>query len=169
MNYLIVRRLLAYFADCVILFFVLAPIGFLVQHLFDLMSVSQNEIYFTILLNFSIPVWIYFIISDSSKSGATLGKRFLGIKTVNQTGNRVSTRQAFFRTSIKMIPWELSHIAGFLLAPEPGLFNTASWSVISLVYLLVFIYLFVAWRNKGEKSIHDIPARTEVNFATKNR
>jgi len=162
------RRIIAYLIDCTIIFIVLAPVGLAFQYIFGYQPVSGKEIYFIIVINFSIPVWIYFIYADYSKDGATLGKKFLGIKTNSYESEVVSLKQAGYRTAIKMLPWELTHIASFLLVSIPGQFTSMSWLILSLAYLLIIIYLITAWRSQGKRSIHDHLAITEINLITSN-
>lgn len=159
------RRTLAYVADCVLLFFVLAPLGFGLQQLFDVTPSSSHAIYATLLLNFSVPVWVYFVWGDQSAHGATLGKRLLALRTETATRERIGVGRALGRTGVKMIPWEATHISAFLLAPTPGEFGAASWSALSLAYALAFVYVGVAWFTEGRRSVHDLLAGTSVGVA----
>src|SRR5690554_4516269 len=63
------------------------------------------------LLTISLPVWVYFTFTQSSAAQATPGKRILGIQIERQDGGHVSRWQAFLRSLIVLLPWELSHIA----------------------------------------------------------
>ncbi len=72
---LTMKRMAAYLIDVVILFTVLAPFGQLVQWLLEISPQTGPGIWLTILWNFSLPSWLYFIISDTSSGGATIGKR----------------------------------------------------------------------------------------------
>ena len=156
------RRAGAYILDIIILFAILAPLGYVVQQWLGITPSSPVDVYKTLLLNFSIPVWTYFILSDISMRGATLGKRLLSIRTSTTSGQSTSLGKAFLRTAVKMIPWELTHASSFLLMPELGQFGAINWIGLSTAYALTFIYVFLAWRSKGKQSVHDLAAATHV-------
>ncbi|GAB5518629.1 MAG: hypothetical protein RhofKO_08800 [Rhodothermales bacterium] len=162
MSRLFVRRVSAYVLDIVLLFVVLGPLGFLVQWLLEIVPTTAHEIYATLLLNFSVPAWTYFTLSDQSQRGMTLGKRLLKIQTRTQQGQQVRPLQAFTRTATKMLPWEMAHIASFLLVPEVGAFGLTAWVGLGVSYALTFTYLIAAWRTQGTRSIHDYVASTAM-------
>ena len=172
MKSLLLRRILAYMLDCAGLFVVLGPLGWLVQQAFGIAPDTAQEIYATLLLNFSVPVWIYFTLCDQSKLGATLGKRLLKIQVRTKRdervdggrvdGGRIGAARAFGRTAVKMLPWEMTHASAFLVVPAWGQFGVASWIGLGLAYALIFLYVIVAWRTGGHRSIHDLAADTAV-------
>lgn len=160
---LLLRRVLAYAADCTLLFIVLMPLGWAAQRTLGVAPETTGQIYVAILLNFSIPAWVYFTWADRSVRGATIGKRWIGLHVTAHGGQQISVgRRALGRTAVKLIPWELIHISAFLLAPAPGELESISWIGMSVAYVLVFVYLFAAWRTGGERSVHDMAASTKV-------
>lgn len=160
------RRILAYVADCALLFVVLAPLGFALQRLLDFAPDTAHTIYATLVLNFSVPVWVYFTWGDHSVRGATFGKRLLTLQTKTAAGERVGAGRALGRTAVKMLPWETTHASTFLLAPSLGQFGAASWTGLGLAYAMVFVYLALAWRTDGRRSAHDLLAGTSVGETT---
>src|SRR3990170_2807913 len=79
------RRLVAFAIDKAVLFAILAlpqaifkfTLGF---SLFDLSGVSDPlGLEALVLLTISLPSWFYFIVSDASGPGASLGKRAMGL------------------------------------------------------------------------------------------
>lgn len=161
----LLRRLLAYTADCTLLFIVLAPSGFAVQHGLAVSPDTALAVYITLLLNFSIPSWTYFIWGDHSNRGATLGKRLLTLQAKTVENERIGMGRALGRTAMKMLPWEITHASAFLLAPALGTFGATSWIGLGLAYVLIFAYLGVAWRTGGRRSVHDFAATTFVGWA----
>lgn len=107
---LTIKRIAAYLIDIVLLFAVLLPLGLLVQWSLRLSPQTGPEIALAILWNFSLPSWLYFIISDTSSGGATIGKRLLRIKVSARSGG-MSFARALLRTAVKLFPWELVHIS----------------------------------------------------------
>src|SRR5688572_14896734 len=93
------RRVGAYLLDIGVLFAVLGPSGWLVQRLLGWAPTSGLQIWWTLLVNFSVPAWLYFTIADASSKGATLGKRWLRLRVSRQDGGRVVPMQALCRTA----------------------------------------------------------------------
>lgn len=158
------RRIGAYVLDIVLLFAVLAPLGFFAQQLLGInrSDVSASDVYVMLLFNFSLPAWVYFALGDRSKTGATLGKRLLGLSTLTERGVRVGFSRALARTAVKMVPWEIVHVSAFLFAPALGELAVGNYVGIGVSYLLMFVYLLVAWRTGGHRSVHDVVASTRV-------
>ncbi len=166
-RFLVLRRCLAYLADILILFAVLFPLGWAVVLAVGFSPTSGIQIWQATVLNFSIPAWLYFTLSDSLWGGQTLGKRLLRLKVTGFSGQPLSAPRALLRTSVKLLPWELAHIGGFALQAAPAL----QWACIGLSNLLIAVYLAAAIATHGCRSIHDWIARTEVTaaFALRSR
>jgi uncharacterized RDD family membrane protein YckC len=58
----------------------------------------------------TLPVILYFGIMESSKWGASLGKRIVGLRVCTDLGGRLSLRRAIIRNGIKFAPWEIGHL-----------------------------------------------------------
>lgn len=162
----IIARLTAFFFDYFLLF------GALVLPQAALVALTAGfpfnrlrngwQIESWVLLSVSLPTWLYFTISESSRHRATLGKRVFGLQVANVTGEGVSLRQALIRTAFKLLPWEVTHLS--LLLPEP------MWSDpepgfrpgLLIAYLLMGLYLVVAWRKPQRRAPHDLVAGTIV-------
>lgn len=152
--------------DIVILFIVLAPLGYLLQRAFGIAPVTAQGVYATLVLNFSLPAWTYFALGDQSRSGATFGKRLLSLCTEADVGGRVGAGQALVRTTVKMLPWEVAHASLFLFASALGEFAVENWIGLTVSYTLSVAYLVVAWRTQGYRSVHDVAASTSVRHVS---
>src|SRR5262245_33491854 len=99
---LLIRRAGAYVVDIVLLFAVLFPIGQLLRFVIGWPSASATglEIWLVSALNFSLPTWIYFALSDSSAHGATAGKRWIGLRVSRVAGGSVGKARALARTAV---------------------------------------------------------------------
>jgi uncharacterized RDD family membrane protein YckC len=159
------RRIGAYLIDIALLFVVLAPLGQLVLRLFGRSPRTGPEIWLTILVNFSLPCWLYFIIGARSAGGATLGKRWLGLRLVGDRGP-VSTPQAILRTALLLLPWELVHLSVFGLAKQVGRFDPVQWVGLSAANILTVGYLLVTIATEGRRGVHDYVAHTSVDAVT---
>ncbi len=158
----ILGRSAAYLIDIALLFGVLMPLGFFLQRLLGLQAATGQEISVNILWNFSLPTWLYFTLSDSSKRGATLGKRFLGLKVTSKTTNDISLSRAVLRTAIKLLPWELVHISAFALSADLSQFSVLQFIGVGIANALWLTYSVVAVATKGRRSVHDLIVKTEV-------
>lgn len=159
------RRAGAYVIDIVLLFAVLGPIGWLTQRTFGLSPSTGPQIWATLLLNFSLPSWVYFATSDASARGATLGKRWLRIRVSRNDDGRVGVTQALGRTGVKLLPWELVHVSAFGLAWSAGHFSIVQGVGLTLANALALAYLAWAVATRGRQSVHDLLAGTVVRFA----
>ncbi|NJN19514.1 MAG: RDD family protein [Oscillochloris sp.] len=157
------RRVGAYLLDILVLFAVLAPTGQVILRLFGIAPPRTGpELASVILWNFSLPAWLYFILSDRSSAGMSPGKRLLNIQVRNHDGGRVSAGQAVVRTSIKLLPWELVHIFAFAIAGDFSRFRPIQTFGVTLANLLIIVYLGVTIATRGRRSVHDYPAKTLV-------
>lgn len=158
----VLRRLAAYAIDIAILAVLLIPLSFGVQSVLDYEAETGIGVWLASFLLISLPSWTYFILSDASAAGATIGKRVLGLHAARVEGSPLGVGHAALRTAIKLLPWELTHLTMFALAPELGTFSGLQLALLWVVYALFALYLFVALRNEGRRSVHDIVAGAVV-------
>ena len=157
-----IRRVGAYLLDIMLLFVVLGPLGFAAQQLIAWTPVTGPEIWHTLLLNFSLPVWLYFIVCESSPRGATIGKRLVGLRVQRTDAAKPGRLQIVLRTAVKLAPWELVHVASFALASADGRFTTLQASLLAMAWMLMLVYLLWVWRTAGRRGPHDRLAGTTV-------
>ncbi len=160
MPWLLIRRAGAYVVDIVLLFLVLFPVGQLVRLavVWPTASPTGQEVWLVSALNFSLPTWTYFVLSDSSARGATVGKWLLGLRVTGVSVGSVGMARALGRTAVKLLPWETAHLSAFALSGlEP-------WQMIGLTIAngLIVVYVVVAACTGGRRSVHDYVAATEV-------
>ena len=160
------RRITAYLIDYAILFAVLVPLQGILAFVsngfpYNLLKTGlQIELW--VLLSVSLPVWLYFAISEQSSRKATLGKRIFRLQVTSMSGDRIGFGRAILRTVIKLLPWELTHIT--LLLPVPLWWDPAPglrFGII-VVYVLIGIYLVTMFLNRRRQSIHDLLVKTVV-------
>ena len=164
MSWLLIRRVTAFFVDIVLLFLVLAPIGFLVLTALGgpPASPSGPEVWLAIVLNFSVPTWTYFVWSDRSVRGATLGKWLLGVRVVRVMGGRLGMAQALTRTAVKLLPWETVHLSAFALSVDFTVLELRQVIGLSIANGLAVLYFVAAAWTRGRRSVHDYVAATAV-------
>jgi uncharacterized RDD family membrane protein YckC len=164
MPWLLIRRAGAYVVDIVLLFLVLFPVGQLVRLAvgWSPASPTGQEVWLVSALNFSLPTWFYFVLSDSSAHGATIGKRLLGLHITRIIGGRVSMARALARTAVKLLPWEIAHLSAFALSTDPAGFEFRQVLGLTVANGLTVVYFVVAAGTRGRRSVHDYVAATEV-------
>ncbi len=64
----------------------------------------------------TLPVTLYFALSEASARQATWGKARMGLVVTDLRGARVSLVRSIARTSLKFIPWELAHACVWQIA-----------------------------------------------------
>ena len=163
---LIIRRLAAYFLDCLLCFTIL--IGFQVLLYFTAggfpfrLLTTGPLIEAWVFSTVSFPVWLFFSLNECSRRQATPGKRLLHLQVTNLQGERISFGRALLRAVVKLLPWEITHLTIMLPVPwnqdpsagfRPGLY---------LVYGLVAVYLVVMYFNPRGRSVDDLVAGTVV-------
>ncbi len=134
-------RVVAYSIDAVVLAIPLHLVPFLLHTVF-LSADGADKVIFDVLgVFFNVLVWwVYSAVLHSSVWQATIGKKVVGLKVVDKSGNRISFGRATGR-----------YFAEFL-------------SVI----VLGIGYLMVGWTKK-KQGLHDIIAKTYVIRAMKGR
>lgn len=110
----------------------------------------------------TLPVTLYFAVSESSPRQATRGKQRLKLKLINSKKNRVSFWRAFGRTILKFLPWELSHTLIWQIY-----FSRQADSVwisygFLLVYVLIGLNILALGVTKTRQTLYDLVMNTYV-------
>lgn len=110
----------------------------------------------------TLPVSLYFALSESSTRQATWGKGKVGLKVINEKGERISVWRALARTGLKFIPWELSHTLIWEIYFSPQ--TTSLWISYGfvLVYALIGLNLASLVVSKGHQTLYDLLTKTYV-------
>jgi uncharacterized RDD family membrane protein YckC len=163
---LLIRRAGAYVVDIVLLFLVLFPAGQLLRLAVGWQppaSPTGLTVWLASALNFSVPTWAYFVFSDSSARGATVGKWLLSLRVTRTGGGPVGRARALGRTAVKLLPWETTHLSAFAFSAEPGVsLGPGQLIGLTVANLLIVVYLAVAACTGGRRSVHDYISATEV-------
>jgi len=132
-----------------------------VSPLFASPVVKDSIAFLTLIL----PVVLYFTLQESSPRQVTWGKRKAGIRVVDAQGGALTRKQAFVRSLVKLLPWQIAHtsiyhIEGFPFAPvEPALMVIVGFV---LAYGLVGIYVASALISKKHRTPYDWAAGSYV-------
>lgn len=117
---------------------------------------------FVAFLLVTLPVTLYFAISESSPSQGTWGKRRLKLKVTDQNGQQISAWRSLARTVLKFIPWELSHTLIWQIYFSPQ--TESAWINYGfvLVYLLIGLNIACLLLTKTHQTLYDLLTSTYV-------
>jgi len=117
-----------------------------------------------------LPVGAYFAFFESSRRGATPGKRLMRLRVAQLGGARLSLRRAAIRAAAKLLPWQIAHTSMFHFPGWPANPHTPPlWVTAGLVLawtLVGFYVLTIAFRSdrrapydwiSGAQVLPDVP------------
>ena len=110
----------------------------------------------------TLPVTLYFAISESSPGQATWGKRRLKLNVADQDGNRIGLWRSLGRTLLKFVPWEISHTLIWQIY-----FSSATASIwidygFAFVYVLIGLNVASLLIMKTHQTVYDLLTNTYV-------
>lgn len=90
------------------------------------------------------PVILYFTLLESSEGGATWGKRRMGLRVVNMSGEHLSRGRALVRSVVKFLPWQLTHTCLFHIPGWPmETQGPPVWVILGLALAWVAIGFYI--------------------------
>ncbi len=155
------RRFAAAVVDLLLLAVLAAALHFGGVVMFDA-PVGAQRWYVDLFATVSLPSFVYFALCDASANGATLGKRYFGIRMAHVYGARISLARALVRTFVKLLPWEMAHLA--LCYPEP-VFATGALPqprLLMATYAIGALYLAAALMTLKKQALHDLVVGTWI-------
>ena len=117
---------------------------------------------FVAFLIVTLPVSLYFAISESSPSQGTWGKRRLKLKVADHNGKQISVWRSLARTLLKFIPWELSHTLIWQIYFSPQIESAWINYGFTLVYLLIGLNVASLLLTKTHQTLYDLLTNTYV-------
>jgi uncharacterized RDD family membrane protein YckC len=110
----------------------------------------------------TLPVTLYFALSEASVRQATWGKKKAGLQVTDYSGGRIRFGRSLLRTALKFIPWELSHTLIWDIYFMPNAVSTWINYGFILVYVLIGLNLASLIFTGKHQTIYDFLARTHV-------
>jgi uncharacterized RDD family membrane protein YckC len=110
----------------------------------------------------TLPVVLYFSISESSNKQGTWGKRREKLIVTSRDEKKISFGRAFSRNLLKFLPWEISHTLVWesVYNPDVGAFFINS--MLFLVYGLIGLNLASLVLTKTHQGLYDLVTGTFV-------
>ncbi len=113
-------------------------------------------------ISVTLPVSLYFVLSEASFRQATWGKRRVRLKVVRtKDGKPLGLARSFARTALKFVPWEMSHAGMWYIKFHPE----SSWPFIvgmTVVFLLVGLNAAFIALSRSHQALYDVLAGTAV-------
>lgn len=167
---MIVKRGFAFLIDYLIIAIYAVGLFFASPFLIALLPVDlspttpiTNQIVGFITL--TLPVFLYFYISERRKNRGTFGKRILGLRVEQSKDNR--SRKILARNLIKFLPWEVAHCGvHFLFYYDHQQLSVPiwNWALLIIPQVVVIFYIYTIIVSKGESSFYDRLANTEITY-----
>ncbi len=114
-------------------------------------------------LSLTLPVVLYFTITESGGRAASLGKRLMGLRVLGPDGKPPAFTRALLRNAIKFAPWELAHAAIWYTPGQPFIdpMPPANLALCVVSILLVVVWL-ASLATPGGRTPYDRWSRTHV-------
>jgi uncharacterized RDD family membrane protein YckC len=110
-----------------------------------------------------LPVWVYLTATEAGRSNASWGKRRTGLRVTGADGGRSSPGRVALRNAVKLLPWQLAHLAVARILLDPTATATAFVVVTyALSLVLPVVSVVMAWRDPWRRALHDRVAGTRV-------
>lgn len=112
----------------------------------------------------TLPLWIYFAWCDRRSRGAAPAAAWLGIRVVSRSADPLSLSRALGRNAIKLLPFELNHIALFY-SQTTSLGSAVAIGCGILMWFVILATWLSAWRDVARRTLHDRAASTVVVYS----
>lgn len=116
----------------------------------------------------TLPVYLYFAISEGTGERATWGKRKMKIEVaVGRNGEPIGWGRSLLRSGLKFVPWELAHFTVWHMVRPSGYADAATYGLLGVVYGLVLLFLLVPLLNRDRRTLYDFAAGTVVQRSSR--
>jgi len=112
----------------------------------------------------TLPVTLYFALSEASSRQATWGKTRMGLMVTDVAGTRLSRARSIGRSALKFIPWELAHACiwqvSFARDPSSAVYVVG----FALVWLLIGANVVSLLVSPTSQTLYDRAAGSVVVY-----
>jgi len=167
---IVIKRVKAFLIDYLIILVylgILLVTSLLVSRIFQLRLDNAGPVIGELIafVTLTLPVILYFTLSENGKYAATVGKRKFGLSVLSKSFSKAGFWQLLLRNCIKFLPWELAHFFIFRLFyfDSTGTIVPA-WVLAGLIgsQSLAILYLLFIIFSKSKRSIYELFSKTRV-------
>ena len=164
MRHLIYIRLVAFGIDYIIIA-AYALLLFGITKILNLKELVLTPVNGQLLgfISLTLPVFLYFFLTEKGKSRATIGKRIMNISITAKTDK--TKPKILLRNILKFSPWEVAHIGVHWIVFYSISDNNVPiwvWFLLILPQIIVMAYLLGVIISKGESGIYDSISNTKI-------
>lgn len=109
-----------------------------------------------------LPVIVYFSWQEGSTRQSSWGKRRVGLRVTDARGQPIGYRQAFLRSILKFVPWQMAHTAIFQISFADSQATIGVYLLLAGAYGLATVYIVAIWRRRDHRALYDVLAGTAV-------
>jgi GrpB-like predicted nucleotidyltransferase (UPF0157 family)/uncharacterized RDD family membrane protein YckC len=116
-------------------------------------------------ITLTIPVFLYFSLSEKSSWKGTIGKRLLNIQVVTSENEKAPFHCLAIRNGVKFLPWEIAHGAvhwSFHYTDQGSAIPAILFLVNGTALILAFTYVLMIFVNRENRSLYEIVSGTRV-------
>lgn len=116
-------------------------------------------------ISLTLPVFLYFFLSEKGKRRATFGKRIMNISICSQSED-IKPR-ILLRNILKFLPWEIAHTGVHWIVFYSKNENDAPiwvWAILIFPQIIMVIYILSIITSKGESGIYDSISNTKIKI-----
>ncbi|MCA0987399.1 RDD family protein [Guptibacillus algicola] len=164
------NRLYAFFIDYLIIVlygvFVVGTVSIVFRpYVMPLFTSTPELAELTGFVMITLPVSLYFIVSECSKWQGTLGKRKMRLRVCDKRGHRIGIGRSVIRTGVKFLPWEVAHFAIWRIFLPSNVSEDVIYLLLIAVNVTILFYILIPLTNKKGANVYDWIAGTEVKKA----
>ncbi|MEU8249314.1 RDD family protein [Nonomuraea sp. NPDC048916] len=108
-----------------------------------------------------LPVWAYLVVTEAGTAQATWGKRRARLIVTAAGGGRAGPVRIMIRNAVKLLPWELAHLAVLRFWTLEG-DSVVAVPALVLCYALVGVTVALMLLRRDRAALHDLVAGTRV-------
>jgi len=166
MESLIFRRLIACSLDYMIIV-LYAILLYQMSIILNLKELEMTPISGQLIgfLSLTLPVFLYFYLSEKGRRRATIGKRIMNISVCPKSD--IIKPRILKRNILKFLPWEIAHTGVHWIVFYTKHENDVPfwvWILLILPQIIMVIYLFSIIISKGKSSIYDRIAFSKIKL-----
>lgn len=172
MNKKVLLRLLAFFIDWLIILVyagLLFGITILITTRFNIsfsdITISPQMGHLIGFITLTLPVILYFTLTESGLKHGSLGKQILKLKVYDKELKNPKFINILVRNLAKFAPWELAHLGvhwAMFYIRQNTIIPVWVWITLITPQLIMALYLLIALINKKNRTIYELISKTRT-------
>lgn len=119
------------------------------------------------LFTLTIPVILYFIITESGSRHASFGKQIMNLRVYDKELREPSTVSIVVRTLVLFAPWELAHfgVHWIVFYSRHNMYPPV-WVLVAVIVpqIIMGIYILILITNKDNQTLYELISKTRTDY-----